>query len=337
MLTVPPYFLSLLVFSSIARQDQNRNRHFLKTGQSKKKKKRPEPHNLPRPLLVETKKKKNRMDRIRRNAAEEKEEEEKEPPAHDDPEEDGEGQEEETDATGKKAKKQQKKAGLKQAKGDARMEREIANDRKKEKEDKRKEEQQAKQEERERIEREKAEEEKEKEDEKKKKEEEEFDKWKDMFSTEQEGAETQDAENESQGLLGEFIDYIKSHKVVILDEIATEFNLRTTDALNRIKSLEECGRISGVLDDRGKFFYISPEEMSTVADFIKNKGRVTIMDMVDACNELITLTPDPKLDSVPLLSQRTDEDTSKTVTSPIEPAHEIDYNKNDEVHEIEFE
>ena len=36
------------------------------------------------------------------------------------------------------------------------------------------------------------------------------------------------------------------------------------------------GRLSGVMDDRGKYIYISLEEMKAVADYIKRQGRVSI-------------------------------------------------------------
>ena len=55
-----------------------------------------------------------------------------------------------------------------------------------------------------------------------------------------------------QGLLAQFVDYIKDRKTVMLDEVAAEFGLRTQDVINRIQSLESIGRLTGVMDDRGK-------------------------------------------------------------------------------------
>ena len=51
------------------------------------------------------------------------------------------------------------------------------------------------------------------------------------------------------------------------------------------------GRISGVMDDRGKFIYISPEEMKAVADYIKRLGRVSIAHLASKSNEFIDLEP----------------------------------------------
>ena len=48
------------------------------------------------------------------------------------------------------------------------------------------------------------------------------------------------------------------------------------------------------MDERGKFIFISPEEMAKVADYVKEKGRVSIAHLANKSNEFIDLTP--KLD-----------------------------------------
>ncbi|XP_028390879.1 DDRGK domain-containing protein 1-like [Dendronephthya gigantea] len=137
--------------------------------------------------------------------------------------------------------------------------------------------------------------EKEEEEEKKRKEEqerlehEEYLKLKESFSVEGEGSGEKELEEESQSLLQEFIDYIKNTKVVLLEDLAAHFNLRTQDAINRVQVLQEVGRLTGVVDDRGKFIYISQEELEAVAKFIKQRGRVSISDISDSSNTLINL------------------------------------------------
>lgn len=51
------------------------------------------------------------------------------------------------------------------------------------------------------------------------------------------------------------------------------------------------GRLSGVMDDRGKYIYISKEEMQAVADFIKRQGRVSISHLASKSNQFIDLEP----------------------------------------------
>lgn len=53
------------------------------------------------------------------------------------------------------------------------------------------------------------------------------------------------------------------------------------------------GRLSGVMDDRGKYIYISPEEMQAVADYIKRQGRVSISHLASMSNQFIDLEPKP--------------------------------------------
>lgn len=50
--------------------------------------------------------------------------------------------------------------------------------------------------------------------------------------------------------------------------------------------------LPGVMDDRGKFIYISREELEGVARFIRQRGRITITDLAEASGTLISLTPD---------------------------------------------
>jgi hypothetical protein len=55
--------------------------------------------------------------------------------------------------------------------------------------------------------------------------------------------------------------------------------------------LDKEGRLTGLIDDRGKFIHITVEEMEKVAKFITRKGRVSIEDIARESNKLINLTP----------------------------------------------
>jgi hypothetical protein len=128
--------------------------------------------------------------------------------------------------------------------------------------------------------------------EKEKKEQEEFDQWKNMFEIEEKGHSVileEEKEEANQSLLQRFIDYIQSNKVIILEDLASEFGLTTQDTIDRVNRLQENGRITGIVDDRGKFIYISEEEMEKVAKYIQRKGRLTIHELSKECNQLIQL------------------------------------------------
>lgn len=57
---------------------------------------------------------------------------------------------------------------------------------------------------------------------------------------------------------------LQKHKVIVLEDLAAKFHLPAQETINRVESLEKMGRITGVMDDRGKFIYIEPEEMQKV-------------------------------------------------------------------------
>lgn len=126
--------------------------------------------------------------------------------------------------------------------------------------------------------------------EKEKKEHEEYLKMKEAFSIEEEGyleGKKEDEEN----LLQKFIEYIKQNKVLVLEDLAAHFSLKTASVVERIQELQANGTLTGVIDDRGKFIYISEDELCAVAKFVRQRGRVSITELVENSNNLISLTP----------------------------------------------
>lgn len=65
------------------------------------------------------------------------------------------------------------------------------------------------------------------------------------------------AEGDETGAAGESLlaaleAHVKGAKIVGLEALALEFGLRTADAIERIRALEAMGRLTGVMDERGK-------------------------------------------------------------------------------------
>ncbi|KAL5021007.1 hypothetical protein ScPMuIL_000162 [Solemya velum] len=137
-----------------------------------------------------------------------------------------------------------------------------------------------------------AEEEKQRKEEEEKREHEEYLKLKECFIVEEEGECQENPDLDSQSLLQEFVNYIKEMKVVMLEDLAAHFKLRTQDVIDRVQELQEEGQLTGVMDDRGKFIYITMEELENVAKFIRQHGRVSIMELAESSNRLINLNPD---------------------------------------------
>lgn len=126
--------------------------------------------------------------------------------------------------------------------------------------------------------------------EKERKEHEEYLKMKQAFSVEEEGFEEENAD-EQQNSLQEFIQFIQDNKIVVLEDLAVHFKLKVQAVIDRIEELQKEGRITGVIDDRGKFIYISEEELKSVAKFIRQRGRISITELAENSNQLINLTP----------------------------------------------
>lgn len=84
----------------------------------------------------------------------------------------------------------------------------------------------------------------------------------------------------------------QSHKVVLLEDLASEFNLTTQDAIQRVEALQASNRLTGIVDDRGKFIYITEDEMDKVVKYIQRKGRMSLSELSKECNKLIRLEGD---------------------------------------------
>lgn len=125
--------------------------------------------------------------------------------------------------------------------------------------------------------------------EKERREHEEYLKLKATFQVDEEGYDECDEEEES--LLVSFINYIQDNKVVLLEDLATHFKLKTQAVIDRITNLQESGTLTGVIDDQGKFIYISDDEFTKIGEFIRNRGRVSISELAESSNNLVNLTP----------------------------------------------
>merc|ERR1711944_12042 len=120
------------------------------------------------------------------------------------------------------------------------------------------------------IERKQEEEEQRIREEKERKEYEEYLKLKETFTMEEEGFD-EEAGVDEENKLEIFIQYIKDTKVFLLEDLAAHFKMKTQDAIDRVTTLRDEGKLTGVIDDRGKFIYISQAELESVAKFINNR------------------------------------------------------------------
>lgn len=121
-----------------------------------------------------------------------------------------------------------------------------------------------------------------------KKEHEEYLELAEKFEIEEEGYD-HDQDVDSEQKLADFIKFVNDSKVVQLEDVASHFKMKTRDVISRIQELIENGSLTGIIDDRGKFISITNEELDSVAKFIRQRGRVTVTDLVVNSNKLINL------------------------------------------------
>ncbi|XP_069140360.1 DDRGK domain-containing protein 1-like [Argopecten irradians] len=177
-----------------------------------------------------------------------------------------------------KAERKEQRLAMEEEREEKKKREQLREKQRKEEEEREKEEQKIREEE-ERIRKEEQE----------KREHEEYLKIKESFIVEDEGEADLEADLNSQSLLQEFIDHIKTSKVVMLEDLASHFKIRTQDAIDRIQELVAEGRLTGVIDDRGKFIYITMDELQSIAKHIKQHGRISIVELADSSNRLINL------------------------------------------------
>jgi len=107
------------------------------------------------------------------------------------------------------------------------------------------------------------------------------------FTVDDEGLDANVDEADNESLLKSFVEYVKTAKVMYLDELASQFKLRTQDVIDRLKYLQDIAVINGLFDDRGKYIYLTREEMDNVTRAIRQRGRISFSDLSKISNELI--------------------------------------------------
>ncbi|CAG9461182.1 unnamed protein product [Pedinophyceae sp. YPF-701] len=107
----------------------------------------------------------------------------------------------------------------------------------------------------------------------------------------QEAGEGVPAGGQSPTTLDKFLHCIREGKVVRLEDLAARFQISVEQTIAWIRDLEGAGRLTGVMDDRGKYVYVSPAECKAVAKFIMDKGRVTMEDIAKQTTAAVGLGP----------------------------------------------
>jgi hypothetical protein len=122
-----------------------------------------------------------------------------------------------------------------------------------------------------------------------KKENEVYNQWKDQFEIHEEGEEVGDFSSES--MINDFLNYIKIRKVVSLEDLSGVYKIHPNDLVERLTFLEAQGRITGIVDDRGKYIYLTEKELAAIEKIFLQRGRISKAELIKECNKIIRFEP----------------------------------------------
>ena len=122
-----------------------------------------------------------------------------------------------------------------------------------------------------------------------KKEDEIYNQWKDMIKIGEEGEEKRNFSDEN--VINEFLNYIKRRKVVSLEDLSGVFKISPNELVEKLNQFEKEGRILGIIDDRGKYIYVTEKEMTMIENLFIRRGRINKMDLIKECNKIIKFEP----------------------------------------------
>ena len=122
-----------------------------------------------------------------------------------------------------------------------------------------------------------------------KKEDEIYNQWKDMIKIGEEGEEKKNFSDEN--VINEFLNYIKRRKVVSLEDLSGVFKISPNELVEKLNQFEKEGRILGIIDDRGKYIYVTEKEMNMIENLFMKRGRINKGDLIKECNKIIKFEP----------------------------------------------
>ena len=124
----------------------------------------------------------------------------------------------------------------------------------------------------------------------KKKKDEEYQQWVGAIAVEEKG-DMGTEEEAQQNLLRKLAETIKEEKMVVLHDLARDLAVSVERIVSGIEHLIAENELSGVFDDRGKFIYITTEEFDNISKFIRQRGRVSMPELVRECNRVVSTGP----------------------------------------------
>ncbi|EDO05545.1 DDRGK domain family protein [Babesia bovis T2Bo] len=90
----------------------------------------------------------------------------------------------------------------------------------------------------------------------------------------------------------DFINFVIEKKMTTIVELAAKFDLDHKVVASRLNDLELQGRLFGLLDERGRYLYISDSELDALDHYINKEGRIDkYTGLTSFCNATISMAP----------------------------------------------
>ncbi|GBE62409.1 DDRGK domain-containing protein [Babesia ovata] len=90
----------------------------------------------------------------------------------------------------------------------------------------------------------------------------------------------------------DFVNFVIWKKATNLVELSAKFDLKQNEVVHRLNQLEDQGRLFGLLDERGRYLYISATDVDTLEHYIVNSGRIhKSRNLTPFCNTALCMEP----------------------------------------------
>lgn len=76
-----------------------------------------------------------------------------------------------------------------------------------------------------------------------------------------------------------------------MEDLSSRFKISNKEVLQRIRDLEAIDRITGVVDDRGKYIYLKKSELEDVKRYIQAEGKLSRVELVNQCSRIVSIEP----------------------------------------------
>merc|ERR1711957_884677 len=84
---------------------------------------------------------------------------------------------------------------------------------------------------------------------------------------------------------------IKIRKVVSLEDLTGKFKIPSGELVEKLNYLESTNRICGIIDDRGKYIFLTEKELQSIEKIFIQRGRISKNDLIKECNKIIRFEP----------------------------------------------